>query len=193
MAIQTINIGTSANKGDGDPLRVAFDKINKNFAELDVTNTVKDIKGSVFADDSTVLVDSVNGTLNASALSGSLPAIDGSALTGLTVSTLAYSSLTGTPTTISGYGITDAYTKTEVDNAITSSVLPSGSTQSIDVVAQDSTVLVDSVNGTLNATTLTGALPAIDGSELTGVTTAFSNITSTPTTIAGYGITDAAT
>ena len=172
MAIQTINIGTSANKGDGDPLRVAFDKINKNFAELDVANTVKDIKGSVFADDSTVLVDSVNGTLNASALSGSLPAIDGSALTGLTVSTLAYSSLTGTPTTISGYGITDAYTKTEVDNAITSSVLPSGSAQSIDVVAQDSTVLVDSVNGTLNATTLTGALPAIDGSALTGVLTA---------------------
>ena len=193
MAIQTINIGTSANKGDGDPLRVAFDKINKNFAELDVTNTVKDIKGSVFADDSTVLVDSVNGTLNASALSGSLPAIDGSALTGVTVSTLAYSSLTGTPTTISGYGITDAYTKTEVDNAITSSVLPSGSAQSIDVVAQDSTVLVDSVNGTINATTLTGALPAIDGSALTGVTTAFSNITSTPTTLAGYGITDAAT
>ena len=193
MAIQTINIGTSANKGDGDPLRVAFDKINKNFAELDVTNTVKDIKGSVFADDSTVLVDSVNGTLNASALSGSLPAIDGSALTGITVSTLAYSSLTGTPTTISGYGITDAYTKTEVDNAITSSVLPSGSAQSIDVVSQDSTVLVDSVNGTINATTLTGALPAIDGSALTGVTTAFSNITSTPTTLAGYGITDAAT
>ena len=193
MAIQTINIGTSANKGDGYPLRVAFDKINKNFAELDVTNTVKDIKGSVFADDSTVLVDSVNGTLNASALSGSLPAIDGSALTGITVSTLAYSSLTGTPTTISGYGITDAYTKTEVDNAITSSVLPSGSAQSIDVVAQDSTVLVDSVNGTINATTLTGALPAIDGSALTGVTTAFSNITSTPTTLAGYGITDAAT
>ena len=193
MAIQTINIGTSANKGDGDPLRVAFDKINKNFAELDVANTVKDIKGSVFADDSTVLVDSVNGTLNASALSGSLPAIDGSALTGITVSTLAYSSLTGTPTTISGYGITDAYTKTEVDNAITSSVLPSGSAQSIDVVAQDSTVLVDSVNGTINATTLTGALPAIDGSALTGVTTAFSNITSTPTTLAGYGITDAAT
>ena len=190
MAIQTINIGTSANKGDGDPLRVAFDKINKNFAELDVTNTVKDIKGSVFADDSTVLVDSVNGTLNASALSGSLPAIDGSALTGVTATTLAYSSLTGTPTTISGYGITDAYTKTEVDNAITSSVLPSGSAQSIDVVAQDSTVLVDSVNGTLNATTLTGALPAINGSALTNVTTTFANITSTPTTLAGYGITD---
>jgi len=34
MAKQTINIGTSANKGDGDPLRVAFDKVNDNFDEL---------------------------------------------------------------------------------------------------------------------------------------------------------------
>ena len=63
MAIQTINIGSSANKGDGDPLRVAFDKINKNFAELDVTNTNRDIVGSVFADDSTLLVDAVNGVI----------------------------------------------------------------------------------------------------------------------------------
>ena len=63
MAILTINIGTSANKGDGDPLRVAFDKINKNFAELDVTNTKRDVVGSVFADDSTLLVDAVNGVI----------------------------------------------------------------------------------------------------------------------------------
>lgn len=34
MARQTINIGTSPNKGDGDPLRVAFDKINDNFIEV---------------------------------------------------------------------------------------------------------------------------------------------------------------
>ena len=32
----------------------------------------------------------------------------------------AFSSLTGTPTTLTGYGISDAYTKTEVDNAIPS-------------------------------------------------------------------------
>ena len=63
MAIQTINIGTSANKGDGDPLRVAFDKINKNFTELNVTNKNRDINGSVFADDSTLLVDAVNGAI----------------------------------------------------------------------------------------------------------------------------------
>jgi hypothetical protein len=34
MARQTINIGSSANDGTGDPLRTAFDKINDNFAEL---------------------------------------------------------------------------------------------------------------------------------------------------------------
>jgi len=34
MTIQLINLGTSPNRGDGDPLRIAFDKINDNFTEL---------------------------------------------------------------------------------------------------------------------------------------------------------------
>jgi len=34
----------------------------------------------------------------------------------------AFSSLTGTPTTLTGYGITNAYTKTEVDSAITTAI-----------------------------------------------------------------------
>jgi hypothetical protein len=34
MAKQTINIGSAANDGTGDPLRTAFDKINDNFTEL---------------------------------------------------------------------------------------------------------------------------------------------------------------
>jgi hypothetical protein len=34
MAIQSINIGTAANDGAGDPLRTAFKKINDNFVEL---------------------------------------------------------------------------------------------------------------------------------------------------------------
>lgn len=34
MAKQTINIGTSPNDGNGDPLRNAFDKVNDNFTEL---------------------------------------------------------------------------------------------------------------------------------------------------------------
>jgi len=34
MAQQTINIGSGVNKGDGDALRTAFDKVNDNFDEL---------------------------------------------------------------------------------------------------------------------------------------------------------------
>jgi len=34
MAKEIINIGTTPNKGDGDPLRTAFSKINSNFSEL---------------------------------------------------------------------------------------------------------------------------------------------------------------
>ena len=34
MAQQTINIGTVANDGTGDPLRTAFDKVNDNFTEV---------------------------------------------------------------------------------------------------------------------------------------------------------------
>ena len=72
MAKQIINIGSSANKGDGEPLRTAFDKINDNFSELylkvdnltgGVGVTVGDIKGSVFADDSTVSVSYTHLTL----------------------------------------------------------------------------------------------------------------------------------
>ena len=75
MAQQNINIGTSANKGDGDPIRTAFTKVNANFTELyaqhDGTIAQKtDITGSVFGDDSTLLVDAVNSTIPYAVLSG---------------------------------------------------------------------------------------------------------------------------
>lgn len=31
---QTVNIGTGPSTGDGDPLRVSFDKINQNFNDV---------------------------------------------------------------------------------------------------------------------------------------------------------------
>ena len=34
MAKQTVNIGSAANDGTGDPLRTAFDKLNDNFDEV---------------------------------------------------------------------------------------------------------------------------------------------------------------
>lgn len=77
MAKQTINIGSSANSGGGDPLRNALIKVNENFDEvyakleaLEDGNVVTDIKGNVFAEDSTLLVDAVNASIPYSVLSG---------------------------------------------------------------------------------------------------------------------------
>ena len=43
--LQIINIGTTPNDGEGDPLRVAFQKVNNNFANLWATgfNTLESI------------------------------------------------------------------------------------------------------------------------------------------------------
>ena len=40
MAKQTVNLGTAANDGTGDPLRTAFDKLNDNFNEVYGNNFV---------------------------------------------------------------------------------------------------------------------------------------------------------
>ena len=154
MAQQNINIGSSANKGDGDPIRVAFTKVNANFTDLfarvvvlegggiavaqdiqgdifaqdsslgysSATNTHYgsfvgaldgDVTGSVFADNSTVIIDGVAGTVSAVALTGNLPALDGSNLTNLTIPAQTFASLTSKPTTVAGYGITDAATSAQ--------------------------------------------------------------------------------
>lgn len=72
MAQKLINIGTGPNTKDGDIVRAAFDKVNQNFTELYTLvgeNTdgyiVTDIKGSVFGDDSTAIVDATNGKITA--------------------------------------------------------------------------------------------------------------------------------
>lgn len=36
MAFANVNIGSTASDGTGDPLRTAFDKINKNFAQITI-------------------------------------------------------------------------------------------------------------------------------------------------------------
>jgi len=166
MAQKNINIGSSANKGDGDPIRTAFSKTQDNFTDLysrlivveSATGTgnpggatiQQSIIGDVIGQDSTLIIDSNNSTVNA--------------------------------TTVNSQNITGNF---------------KGS-----VVADDSTVLIDGVNGTISAGALTGSLPAIDGSALTGITATtlngqaashyldFANFTNTPTTLAGYGITD---
>ena len=57
MAKQTVNIGTTANDGTGDPLRTAFDKLNDNFDEVYGNNFVTTARISADAVDGTKIAD----------------------------------------------------------------------------------------------------------------------------------------
>ena len=172
MAIQVINVGTKANGGGGDALRDAMIKINENFEEL-YDRTGGDVASTIIGADSTVLVDGPNSSLNAAALSGTAPA-----------GVVTFDNVGDTPTSLGGYGITDAYTKSQtlqrIEIAI-SDLADEGGDLKGSVFADDSTLLVDGVNGTIPAANLSGALPALDGSALT-------NITLTTADITGYGV-----
>jgi len=188
MAKQLVNVGTSGNKGDGDTLRASFTKINSNFTEVydDIadlkdgvvaTNVTGDLTGSVFAQDSTLLVDAVTGKLVASALTGTVPA-----------GVVVWSNISGTPDSLAEYGITDAYTKAQVEQLVAAPGDVKGS-----IFADDSTLLVDGVNGTIPAANLSGALPALDASALTNIdaaniTGSLSGVAVSTADITGYGV-----
>jgi hypothetical protein len=73
MARQTINIGTTANDGTGDPLRTAFDKINDNFTELYVDSdastilehdTAPKLAANLDVNNFQITTDKTNGNVN---------------------------------------------------------------------------------------------------------------------------------
>lgn len=192
MAKLTINTGTSNDAGNGDSLRTAFTKINDNFTELytltgnNSTAAIKDIKGSVFGDDSTTLVDSVassinlEGTVKGNIIPDTTEAYDiGSSskrfkdlyLKGNTI-TLGSQTISSTASGISTSGTLTATAVTTTAPSTLSGTFTGDVTGS--VFADDSKLLIDGVSGTIPAANLTGALPAIDGSALSGVLTSLS-------------------
>jgi hypothetical protein len=139
MAQQTINTGSGVNKGDGDSLRTSFNKVNSNFNELyaDVIALGDGIIATNITDsEGNVLVDSVGGTINAENLTGDMPA-----------GVVSWVAISNIPTSIAGYGINDAYTKSQVDALLQASIDTRDFDLTGSVFADDSTLLVDAVNG----------------------------------------------
>lgn len=68
MAKQTINIGSAANDGTGDPLRTAMDKINDNFDEIYSSYIAS---GSITVGNSTVntVISNTNGLVSGNSIS----------------------------------------------------------------------------------------------------------------------------
>ena len=307
MARQTINIGTSANKGDGDPLRVAFTKANSNFNELYAGNfvsptslasnlisaedgvhdlgsgtkqwnnlhvkdfiylggkklsmsgggallvdsgvvEVRDLVGSIFADDSKMMMDGLTGTLYGPMIgdvTGSVFADDSTimvdAVGKLFVGNLVgdvtgnvTGNVTGTVSSIANHSTTNLtegtnlyYTDVRADarivnagsanwnaafawgNHASAGYQVAGAPHDGDiegsVFGDDSTLLVDAVNNIIPSS-------VVSGTEATNWNTAYSwgdhsvagyltsvpaqtfaSLTGKPTTVAGYGITDAHT
>ena len=63
MAKQDINIGSAANDGTGDSIRVAFDKCNDNFAELYAELGGSSLSNISFSGN-TISSDNSNGDIN---------------------------------------------------------------------------------------------------------------------------------
>jgi hypothetical protein len=184
MAKQVVNVGTSPNSGGGDPLRDAMIKINENFTEVYddiadlndgiIVSTIEDTQGNV-------LVDATTGTISASALTGNV------------AGNLIDFTVNGTPDTLDGYGITDAYTKLQVYTKEEVDDLFGVGDLKGSLFADDSTLLVDGVNGTIPAANLSGALPALDASALTNIdaaniTGSLSGVAVSTADITGYGV-----
>ena len=204
MAQQNINIGSSANKGDGDPIRTAFTKVNENFTELfakhDGTIAQKaDIQGSVFADDSTVIIDAVSSKVNLDGTVKGNIIPDTDVTYDIGSSTKRFKDLY-----LSGNTIHLGTSTLSVD-ANGNFAFSGGLKSNNPIVGDDSTLLVDTANSSIpyavlsgNPTTVAGygitdalALGTSATTALAGDTTfSFADITSKPTTIAGYGITD---
>jgi hypothetical protein len=98
--------------------------------------------------------------------------------------TPAFSSLTGTPTTIAGYGLTDAYSTTNPAgylNTVEVSALISAGTYSL---ATASTTVLGGVK-------IDGSTITINAGVISATAPTFAAVTGKPTTLTGYGITDA--
>ena len=103
MAQQNINIGSSANKGDGDPIRVAFTKVNANFTDLFARVVVlegggiavaQDIQGDIFAQDSSLGYSSATNTHYGSFVGALDGDVTGSVFADNSTVTVSYTHLT---------------------------------------------------------------------------------------------------
>ena len=115
-----------------------------------------DFIGSVFADDSTLLVDGVNGVIPWSVIDGAPTSLSAFTNDPGYLTTVAFNDLTTTPTTLAGYGITDAATSAQ--GTLADTALQPGDSFDIkgSVFADDSTLLVDAVNGLVPDTVVQG-------------------------------------
>jgi len=216
MAKLTVNIGTTANDRTGDNLRTAFTKINTNFTEVynDVENLtsrlvvvegsgqtgglqgntlISNVQGSIIAEDSTILVNAANNTLQGDltgdvtgSIKGNVFGEDSSLIVDADNNTVT-ADLTGNVTGDVTGNVTGNVTG-DVTGNLTGDVVGS-------VFGQDSTLIVDATNNTLSGN-LTGDVVGNVTGDVTGNITSSGTNTFTGTvsftgaTVTGLAVSD---
>ena len=104
--------------------------------------------GSVFADNSTLIIDGVAGTINSSVLVGNLPALDGSALTGVFSATGAVDFTGATSVDFTGVTVTGTSYDAKTGGAVRTNYRADG-IDSVDAISINS-----GVSGTANGSIL---------------------------------------
>jgi len=156
MAKQTINIGTTANDGTGDPIRSAFDKSNDN------TNEIYSLFG-----DGTTLAVSGDATVSAGALTIAADAVVTAKILDSNVTTAKLAD--------------DSVSFEKVDAEFTtSSALSAGATVAVDFDAAQVFTLTPNANTTFNITN-----PKIGVTKTLIVTGAGSTYTADTWTVGG--------
>ena len=162
MGKQTINIGTTANDGTGDPLRTAFDKVNDNFTELynDDAGDVDSVNGAtgvVVLDSDDISEGSTNlynqthtgDVTGSTALTIAADAVDGSNIADDSIDSEHY-----VDGSIDNAHLADdvvSYEKID-DEFSTSDALTAGATVDVDFDAAQVFTLTPNQNTTLNIT-----------------------------------------
>lgn len=184
MSRKIINIGSANFAGDGEPIRDALTKVNQNFEEVynninaieipDISNFITaddiptDLKGSVFADDSTLMIDGINGKivgpLEGNSFSGTID-FTGTTITGLNFVPVEYRTAYTDDSVI--YTVDLFQFKMTGGDLQMRLVTPAG------IVVSASISSVENINGTISGN-ITGTLTLSDStwSTINGTTTA---------------------
>jgi hypothetical protein len=152
MAQQTINIGTTANDGTGDPLRSAFDKVNDNFTELysDDAGDVNSVNGST----GVVVLDTDDISEGSTNLYNATHTGDVTGSTALTIANDAVTTLKILDANVTTAKIADdavSYEKID-DEFTTSDALTAAATVDVDFDAAQVFTLTPTSSKTLNIT-----------------------------------------
>ena len=168
--------------------------------------TARTINGVAFDGTANItVVDSTKAPLASPAFTGTVTAptfsgaLSGNATSATTATNVAWSGVTSKPTTLVGYGITDAATSSHTHNTVDMLANKPGF-MSVDDAIKLGGIAVGANNYTLPVATASvlggvkaGANVTIDANGVISAndsSVAWSEVTSKPTTLSGYGITD---